>query len=128
MILHRNDYTFVTTAFGADKPLNLTTTVAPAIDDEGIITMQMDGLFVTPKSVEEKAPFKLLGHDAFPDMPSLDQREQFWIHQDTVNSLFKDSINDMFPYNYGGASVAKLLNESFPEVAIAFGPNVTMST
>jgi hypothetical protein len=75
MIQQRNDYTFVTTAFGKDKPLNLTMSAAPALDNKGIINLQMDGLFVAPKKLEEQVPFKLLGHDAFPDMPMLDQRE-----------------------------------------------------
>jgi hypothetical protein len=126
MIQKKGDYTFVTTMFGKDKPLNLTMSAAPAIDDEGIITLQMDGLFVAPKTLEEKFDFKLLGHDAFPVMPQLNQREQFWIHQDTLNSLFKDAAPDMFPYTYNNAQVNKHLNDSFPEVANVFGPDVTL--
>jgi hypothetical protein len=53
VIQQRNDYTFVTKVFGADKPLNLTMSAAPSIDDEGIINLQMDGLFVAPKTLEE---------------------------------------------------------------------------
>lgn len=113
----------MTTAFGKEFPLNLTMSQAPAIDNEGIIKLQMDGLFVNSEKIEEEAPFKLLGHDAFPDMPSLDQREQFWIHQDTVNTLFKDAIPSMFPYTYTGPKVSAHLNESFPEVREAMGNN-----
>jgi hypothetical protein len=119
MILHENDYTFVTTLFGKDYPLNLTSTKAPSLDSNGTVRMNLDGLFVMPEKQELASDFKLLGHGYMPDSSSYPQREQVWIHQDMLNSLIKKFVNTELVY--GDDQVSTLINEMLPEIKQAWG-------
>lgn len=98
MVLHENDYTFVTTIFGEDYPLNLTSTMAPSLDTNGTVRMNMDGLFVMPEKQELASEFKLLGHGYMPDSDTYAQREQVWVHQDMLNSLIKKFVGKEIVY------------------------------
>jgi len=119
MVLHENDYTFVTTVFGEDYPLNLTSTMAPSLDDKGVVRMNLDGLFVMPQKQELKSNFKLLGHGFMPDSESYPQREQVWVHQDMLNSLIKKFVGTELVY--GDDQVSQLINEMLPEIERSMG-------
>lgn len=50
MVANEGPYTFVSTAFGKDFPLNLTMTTAPIINaDSNLIYLNFDGQFDAPQ-------------------------------------------------------------------------------
>jgi len=65
----------------------------------------------------------MIDHDYFPDIPYT-HREQFWIHQNTINSLLNVAGPSFFPYHLVDKSISSQLMQVFPEVVKYYGKNV----
>jgi len=72
--------------------LNMTMTTAPHLDNQ-IITLNFDGMFVD-KDVHTKNS----DITSYPPRIQNDRSNQFWIHEDMVNSLLEDLHDKAFPF------------------------------
>lgn len=116
-VANETAYTFDLDVLGKNYPLNMTMTKAPEVDGE-IIRLNFDGLFNQP---ENYAGYKMDSHGYFPQIEA--QKEQFWIHENTINTLLMDAVNA----GYSIDRDASELMPAFPEVTSKY-PNATNFT
>lgn len=94
MVKNEDQYTFVFPIDGKNLPLNLTMTHSPRTDkDSDLIELYFDGLF------DVKGDPYTFGKDITDYPPRLfnAQSEQFWIHEDTLDSLMTVAGAQLFP-------------------------------
>jgi hypothetical protein len=86
MVTNQTEYTWDLSLIDKKYPLNMTMTKAPEIaKDSNLIKLNFDGSF--HKSAGHLLPYT---HDFFPDMTGT-HREQIWIHENTLNTLFSSA-------------------------------------
>jgi len=65
-------------------------------------------------------------HTYFPDI-EYTHREQFWLHQNTINSLINVAGPSFFPYNLASKDISGQLLQVFPEVVKHYGKEATIT-
>lgn len=125
MIAQEAPYTFDVAMFGLKSPLNLTMTTAPSIvKDSSMIKLNFDGLFDKPKAMNAMN-FDLKDHEQFPDIQH-SHRDQFWIHQNTINSFVQLNFDKLMPLNLNTTNISDEILEVLPDIEKKCGKNVTV--
>lgn len=122
MIANEGEYTFVVPIMGDSLPLNLTMTHAPTTKDN-LIELFFNGIFDMPKNSTKKFNFD---HDitAYPPRLQHSHSEQFWLHEDTIDSLLDVAGQSMFPIMVNSEDITKQLLQIFYELRHHYGPAV----
>jgi len=98
MVANEGPYTFDLALKNINKnfPLNMTMTKAPQIaKNSDLILLNFDGLFHKPPT-GNGAEFPMVNHTYFPQLTDA-QYDQFWIHENMVNSLLSQLLPDVLP-------------------------------
>ena len=95
MIANEGEYTFVLPLMGNSLPLNLTMTHAPTTKDN-LIELFFNGIFVMPKNSSKKFDFDGDITD-YPPRLEHSHSEQFWLHEDTIDSFLDVAGEMLFP-------------------------------
>lgn len=113
MVKQESAYTWGLNLFGKSFPLNMTQTVAPKVEND-VLRMEFDGSFYkapdAPSYLEST-----LGHPAFPEINST-HRDQFWVHQDTVNSFFTYLSDEYLPFHMDNKNISDTLIQMIPQI------------
>jgi hypothetical protein len=112
-LAHQEANTFVTTAFGENKPLNMTMTKAPYFSpDKGLIQFYMDGRFMDTVTNTARSTLPTV----FPELVDGKQREEIFIHQSMINALVFDMVK-----TYNCTNITTEVLKAFPEIAAYYG-------
>jgi hypothetical protein len=105
-----------------DLTLNLTmTTATKSIVNSDLIEIFFDGIFDAPSGQPQKSGLYHGDVTNYPPRLAHSLSEQFWIHEDTFDSLIKSGANDIFPYQLMDPVVTAMFLEKFPEVEAYYG-------
>lgn len=124
MVQNEDQYTFVFPIYGQNLPLNLTMTHSPQADGSSdLVELFFDGLFDIQNST-----FKF-GDDItnYPPRLANAQNEQFWIHEDTFDSLVSVANAQLFPLTITDKSVTSQLLQVFFEFKDHYGQDVELA-
>jgi hypothetical protein len=111
-----NATTYDVPYMGHDYGINLTFTAAPKIGDD-LIRVNFDGVFdsiVAPLSPAKKFPRTPKTYR--PRLPHA-HAQQFWVHQDTFNSMFFQAKDEIFPMYVNSSQISDALIANFPILA-----------
>jgi len=120
MIANEGPYDFEFPIYGNKLNLNLTMTTAPRTKvNYDLIELFFDGQFVLPEA-EGAQRTRILGANGditdYPPRLEHSNSEQFWIHEDTFDSLFKVASEEIFPIDYSSDYLQEHLETFFPEL------------
>ena len=127
LVAGEGPYTFVTTMFKHDFPLNLTLPAAPTVADD-IITINFDGHFVEPQPNGTYS--SVMNSTVVPDFPPRipnSLRQQLWIHEDMLNSFMRISDGILFPITISSQNVSDAFKKDIPELKEYFGDKSNIS-
>ena len=122
MIANEGEYTFVLPLMGNSLPLNLTMTHAPTTKDN-LIELFFNGIFVMPKNSSKKFDFDGDITD-YPPRLEHSHSEQFWLHEDTIDSLLDVAGEMLFPIMVYSEDINKQLLQIFYELRKYYGSAV----
>ena len=108
--------------YGKDLGLNLTMTTSPQIAND-LIQINFDGIFDLPEASSVKKSFKP-SKKAYPPRFEHAHSEQFYIHQDTVNSLLYMANDKIFPKTFNDKTVNEKILYALPEITKKYGSDV----
>jgi len=124
MIATEGPNTWMTDIISPLAPLNMTATTYPRFDsDTGLISMNFDGRFMDV--IEKAMEVPVNAADSIPREKK--QKEQFFLHESTLNSLLFDLSDSYMPINVESEAISASLLQVFHEFAIAYGPDVQLS-
>lgn len=110
--------TFVSTIFGENLPFNMTMTKYPEFrPSDQMIELHMDGRFVDPVTHQS---IDVVNQIWQPRVPKVPQKEQFFIHESTINSLLAvmtSKINFMLK----NQTLSNNIIEALPEIKAKYG-------
>ena len=105
-----------------DLSLNLTmTTATRTLKDSDLIEIFFDGIFDAPEGQPRKSALYHGDVTNYPPRLQHSLSEQFWIHEDTFDSLIKVGAADIFPYQLNNDAVTQQFLSTFPEVEAYYG-------
>ena len=121
MVANEKPYDFDVPVEGLS--LNLTMTTAPELKKgSNLIEVFFDGLFDMPEGTPNR--FRKDYKDDITSYPPRLQHslsEQFWIHQDTFESLIRVAGATIFPLHYSNAATTTAFLDTFKEVKAHYG-------
>jgi hypothetical protein len=105
-----------------DMTLNLTMTAVPrTLANSDLIEIFFDGIFDAPEGQPQQSALYHGDVSNYPPRLEHSLSEQFWIHEDTFDSLIKIGGKDIFPYQLNDANVTALFLQTFPELEAYYG-------
>lgn len=122
MIANEGEYTFVLPVFGQNLPLNMTMTHAP-ITHDNLIELFFNGIFDMPKGSSKKFDFNNDISD-YPPRLQHSHSEQFWLHEDTIDSMLDVAGESIYPIEVNNPDLTKQLLQIFYELRKHYGSAV----
>jgi hypothetical protein len=126
MLAQEGPYTFDVPILGANYPLNLTMTAAPKIGSN-LIQFYMDGLFDLAANATDSHNFPKEVNTEWPQRFEHSHSEQFYIHESTLNSLFRLLDDSYFPYVLKSDNLDQAVKSAFPELTKKYGSELTVA-
>jgi hypothetical protein len=123
MLAQEGPYTFDVSLLGHDYPLNLTMTTAPQIGGD-LIQMYMDGLF-HPAANGSDPGYPLEVNSEWPERFEHSLSEQVFIHESTLNSLFR--LMGGAGTTLKGHNIQNAVKAALPELAQKYGSDYSVS-
>ena len=87
----------------------------------------MDGLFDVPENQTSKHNFPVETNSEWPQRFEHSHSEQFYLHESTLNSLFRLMDDSFFPYQLKNGNVSDALITAIPQLKTKYGDDVTVS-
>lgn len=122
MAANEGPYTFDVNALGHDLSLNMTMTTAPEVGGD-LTKLYFDGTF---HAVNKTSPLPY-GIKAYAPRFAHSHSEQFFIHQNTFNSLILTAQDAFFPIKITDPKIAGMLKQSLPEISAHYGRNTSLT-
>jgi hypothetical protein len=126
MIANEGPMTFVfplTAVKGDEISLNLTMSSAPDVKKgASLINLYFNGMFV-----DKDVTASISDITEYPPRLQHVQSEQFWIHQNMVDSLFQDVGDKLFPLTVASPDISAQMLQVFHEVAIYYGTDAKVA-
>jgi len=126
MVANEQPYDFEVPVEGLN--LNLTMTTAPRMKEgSDLIEVFFDGLFDMPKGAAQSFRQAYTGDITnYPPRLAHSNSEQFWIHEDTVDSMLRVAGATIFPLHYSEKTITAEFLSTFREVHAHYGADATI--
>jgi hypothetical protein len=126
MVANEQPYDFELPVEGLN--LNLTMTTAPRTKEgSDVIEIFFDGLFDMPQGAARSFREAYTGDITnYPPRLEHSNSEQFWIHEDTIDSMLKVAGATIFPLHYTEKTITAEFLNTFREVKAHYGADATI--
>jgi len=126
MVANEQPYDFEVPVEGLN--LNLTMTTAPRMKEgSDLIEIFFDGLFDMPKGAAQSFRQAYTGDiTSYPPRLAHSNSEQFWIHEDTIDSMLRVAGATIFPLHYSDKTITAEFLSTFREVQAHYGADATI--
>jgi hypothetical protein len=126
MVANEQPYDFEVPVEGLN--LNLTMTTAPRMKEgSDLIEIFFDGLFDMPKGAALNFREAYAGDiTSYPPRIEHSNSEQFWIHEDTIDSALRVAGATIFPLHYSEKTITAEFLATFAEVQARYGADATI--
>lgn len=130
MVSNEGPYTFYSGLFGgANTGMNFTMTAAPqVVGDTDLVKIFFDGLFV-PAEGQNDGPLIDFHSNlkTYPPRVEHSLSQQFWLNEDTFNSLIEVNRGALFPQTFNNSVVSDALYTAFPDLSTSCQNSASVS-